>query len=331
MEPIKNIEGSTIHIGGDDLTSGGLNNLGSVASPSRGVPVTASIGGMAAPNGGEPKNGPIEPTAPIYADGRTVAPLAGRVMVPAEKPEKFTGKDFKRWQPKMRFYLTTLNLVKNYILNGLVDDLYNVYSKTSSAKELWDSLEKKYKTEDVGTKKFVVAKFFDFMMVDAKSVVNQLEEFQLILHEIHAEGLVINESFQVAAVIKKLPPSWTDFKNYLKHKRKAMNMEDLMVHLRIEEDNWKKLALPRASKAHLVETSKPKHGKRKRGHQTKGKLKEQPNKFQGTCFVYDKPEHQAKDCRKRPNKDKATSKGKKQAHLVKEEENQEVFLLSSLK
>ncbi|KAE8648117.1 hypothetical protein Csa_023580 [Cucumis sativus] len=29
-----------------------------------------------------------------------------------EKPEKFSGVDFKRWQQKMLFYLTTLNLAK---------------------------------------------------------------------------------------------------------------------------------------------------------------------------------------------------------------------------
>ena len=78
-----------------------------------------------------------------------------------EKPEKFTGLDFKRWQQKMLFYLTTLNLAKvlhedaptlkegetnkqimaaveawkhldflckNYILNGLDNTMYNVYS-----------------------------------------------------------------------------------------------------------------------------------------------------------------------------------------------------------
>ena len=40
------------------------------------------------------------------------------VMTPAvpinhmEKPEKFNGNDFKRWQQKMIFYLTTLNLAR---------------------------------------------------------------------------------------------------------------------------------------------------------------------------------------------------------------------------
>ncbi|GJU45627.1 aminotransferase-like mobile domain-containing protein [Tanacetum coccineum] len=43
-------------------------------------------------------------------------------------------------------------LCHNYVLNGLVDSLYNVYCKTTTAKELWESLERKYKIEDAGTK-----------------------------------------------------------------------------------------------------------------------------------------------------------------------------------
>ena len=83
-----------------------------------------------------------------------------------EKPEKFNGTDFKRWQQKMFFYLTTLSLAKffredppelvegrfhsaaveswknsdfscrNYILNGLDNTLYNVYCTIESAKAL---------------------------------------------------------------------------------------------------------------------------------------------------------------------------------------------------
>ncbi|GJT97549.1 hypothetical protein Tco_1093067 [Tanacetum coccineum] len=44
-------------------------------------------------------------------------------------------------------------LCHNYVLNGLVDSLYNVYCKTTTAKELWNSLECKYKTEDASTNK----------------------------------------------------------------------------------------------------------------------------------------------------------------------------------
>ena len=60
-----------------------------------------------------------------------------------------------------------------------------------------------------------------------------VESCQVILHEIHAEGMALSESFQVVAIIEKLPPNWKDFKNYLKHKRKEMKVEDLIVRLRI--------------------------------------------------------------------------------------------------
>ncbi|KAH7538316.1 hypothetical protein FEM48_Zijuj03G0186700 [Ziziphus jujuba var. spinosa] len=95
-----------------------------------------------------------------------------------EKPQKFNGIDFKRWQQKMIFYLTTMNLahiVKEEVPKADGDPP----SKESlmTIEEVWEMLEKKYKTEDVGAKKFVIGKFLKFIMVDSKTVVKQVEEF----------------------------------------------------------------------------------------------------------------------------------------------------------
>ncbi|KAL0349572.1 UNVERIFIED_CONTAM: Retrovirus-related Pol polyprotein from transposon TNT 1-94 [Sesamum radiatum] len=243
------------------------------------------------------------------------------------------GNDFKRWHQKMLFYLTTLNLARflseevpvvsegetdtqkraamdawghgdflcrNYILNGLSDTLYNVYSSATTARALWESLEKKYKTEDAGLKKFIVGKFLDFKMVDSKTVMNQVQEFQMILHDLHAEGMKLSESFQVAAaMIEKLPPLWKDFKNYLKHKRKEMGLEDLIVRLRIEEDNrlseMKSGKLQIEAKANLMEQNGNTSIKRKRVDYKakKGRAK----MIKGNCYNCGKPNHMAKDCR----------------------------------
>jgi len=62
----------------------------------------------------------------------------------------------------------------NYILNGLDDSLYNVYSPITTTKKLWVSLDKKYKTEDIGTKKFIVGRFLKYKMVDIKTVISQV-------------------------------------------------------------------------------------------------------------------------------------------------------------
>ena len=146
--------------------------------------------------------------------GVTVAVAAQtRTLVSqAEKPGKFTGVNFKRWQQWVFFWLTTLGLqkftsedtlvpaddmpyrekfmiieawkhadflCKGYILSVLEDDLYNVYSAITTSKELWDELEKKYKTEDACLKKFVVAKFLDYKMVDSKLLDHKCKKFKL--------------------------------------------------------------------------------------------------------------------------------------------------------
>ena len=69
-------------------------------------------------------------------------------------------------------------------LNGLYDSLYNVYCAIKTVKELWESLDQKYKIKDAGAKKFMVCRFLDFKMVDSRTVISQMQEIQVILHEI---------------------------------------------------------------------------------------------------------------------------------------------------
>lgn len=83
-------------------------------------------------------------------------------------------------------------------------------------------MDKKYKAEDAGMKIYIMGRFLEYNMVDSKSVISQVQDLQLILYKIHAEGLSKSDSLQVAAIIEKLQPSWKDFKNYLKYKRKEM-------------------------------------------------------------------------------------------------------------
>ena len=82
-----------------------------------------------------------------------------------------------------------------------------------------------------------MGRFLDFKMVDSKTLVNQVQELPVILHEIHAKRMMLSKTFQVVTIIEKLFPTLKDFKNYLKHKRKEMSIEDLIIRLRIKEDN----------------------------------------------------------------------------------------------
>ncbi|KAL0453978.1 UNVERIFIED_CONTAM: hypothetical protein Slati_1375900 [Sesamum latifolium] len=103
------------------------------------------------------------------------------------KLDKFEGVDFRRWQKKMHFLLTTLKVVyllstpipeyveeetveqtrrrskwenddyicRGHILNGMSDTLFDIYQNVESAKALWDALEAKYMAEDASSKKFL--------------------------------------------------------------------------------------------------------------------------------------------------------------------------------
>ena len=47
-------------------------------------------------------------------------------------------------------------ICKWHILNTLSDRLYDLYTSMKSLKEIWNALKAKYKTEKVGTDKFII-------------------------------------------------------------------------------------------------------------------------------------------------------------------------------
>jgi hypothetical protein len=204
------------------------------------------------------------------------------------KLERFDGGNFIRWQKKMHFLLTTLNVVyvlntpkpeakkeetdadvrakqkwenddyicRGHILNGMSDSLFDVYQKEPTAKGLWEKLEARYMAEDASSKKFLVSRFNNYKMIDGRPVMEQLYELERILNNFKSHNMNMDDCIAVFSIIDKLPPSWKDFKRSLKHRKDDMSLEDLANALRVEEeyrmqdDQNKDVA---ASKVHVVE------------------------------------------------------------------------------
>ena len=132
------------------------------------------------------------------------------------KLDCFDGTNFSRWKDKMKFLLTALKLFyvldpnlmlfppardedtneikaqrkkreedelicRGHILNTLSDRLNDLYTSMKLSKEIWNALEAKYKTEKVGTNKFIIQKYFDYKMLDNVSVLDQVHVLQISL------------------------------------------------------------------------------------------------------------------------------------------------------
>ncbi|XP_028095149.1 uncharacterized protein LOC114295152 [Camellia sinensis] len=216
------------------------------------------------------------------------------------KLDRFDRGNFRRWQKKMHFLLTTLKVVyvlttlysveqenetmeqtctktkwenddyiyQGHILNALSDSLFDVYQHLETTKQLCDILQSKYLTEDATSKKFLINNLMRFTMIDTKPIMKQFHEIQYILSQFRQKNMNMDEFIAVSSIIEK-QPSWKDFKKTKKHKKEDLNLEELAQHLRVEEESrlleGKDNQLARTSKIHMVDDGK-RFNKKKHKH-----------------------------------------------------------------
>nr|GEY84819.1 hypothetical protein [Tanacetum cinerariifolium] len=137
-----------------------------------------------------------------------------------EKLDKFERHDFRRWQKKMHFLLTTLKVV--YVLTTLMLELLeDATVEAIRIRSKWKNDDYICRghilNEDSSSKKIHVSNFNNYKMVAFRAVMEQYNELLRILGQYTQHGLKMDESIFVSSIIDKLPPSWKDFKHTLKH------------------------------------------------------------------------------------------------------------------
>lgn len=164
----------------------------------------------------------------------------------------------------------------------------------------------------------------NYKMVDNKSVLNQVVELQIIIHEFHTEGMSLDEKFQVGAMIKKLPPSLKDFKHDLKHMTEELSVEKFVLKLRVEEENRKNDFSSYEAKANIMEAkaniiegesskANPNFKNKNKGKAPEKNVsfapKQKQFKTKATCWVCGKPRHKAHVCYQRKDRSNAGNHG----------------------
>ncbi|KAL9235840.1 hypothetical protein vseg_010574 [Gypsophila vaccaria] len=143
-----------------------------------------------------------------------------------------------------------------HLLNHMSNTLFDLFAPHKSTKIIWKSLEDKYGFDDAGKKKYVVGKWLEFQMVDGKPIMEQVHVYENLCADVINEGMKLDDVFLANVLLERFPPSWSDYRNHLKHKKKDLSLQDVVGHMRTEEANRlkdKPVSLPvSAAKVNLV-------------------------------------------------------------------------------
>jgi len=136
----------------------------------------------------------------------------------------------------------------------------------------------------------------------------QVHVYENLCAEVLNERMKMCEILQANVLIEKFAPSWSDYKNHLKHKKMDLTRQEPISHMRTEEANRLKDKMVsvslNSSKANLAESAVPANKDRFRGKnkkdQRQGRNQNRPKKandkiqkLKVVCYVCGKPGHKA--------------------------------------
>ncbi|KAK2414619.1 alpha carbonic anhydrase [Trifolium repens] len=241
--------------------------------------------------------------------------------------EKFTGNnDFGLWKVKMRAILIQQKCVEalkgktlmpanlsdaektemdekahSAIILCLGDKVLREVAKEKTAVEMWTKLDSLYMTKSLAHKQLLKQQLYFFRMVENKSVVEQLTEFNKIIDDLANVDVNLEDEDKAFHLLCALPKSYEHLKDALLYgKEGTITLDEVQSALRTKElTKFKDLKVDDGAEGLNVMRGRSENGgkgKWKNGSKSRPKG-DGGSKFK--CYYCQEPGHFKKDCPRR--------------------------------
>ena len=87
--------------------------------------------------------------------------------------------------------------------------------------------------------RFIIANYYLWTMNEEKDTKVQINEYHKLLEDLKTKNISLLDEFIFELLIEKLPESYTDFKQQLKHRHKQISLPNLISYIILEDTNRK--------------------------------------------------------------------------------------------
>jgi hypothetical protein len=168
----------------------------------------------------------------MYKPSRQMASSSGSSKMSVRK---FDGTNFNFWKEQMQDYLivrgyidpieqdtapatyklevwTKLDWVaRATIWMHLSESVYFTVQACTTVNKLWKTLSDTYEKKLAATKIYLIRRLYNLRMKESDSITAHLNDYEGIISQLSAQGMMIDDELKALLLMSTLPPSWETF------------------------------------------------------------------------------------------------------------------------